>query len=292
VSGLSLPAIGFGGSPLRGGRIVDLTAAAAAARDLGYRLFDTAEAYGTERMFGAVLRGCNDAAVVSKVWQTNHAPAHVRAACEGSLRRLGREALELYLVHAPAAWAHRGPLEVVATSHEELERQLTPRDTTGAVATAPVPLAETWRAMLDLRRRGLVRAVGLANVGIDELEGLQRAGLELPAAAQVEIHPLRPAGALVEHCRRLGILVMAQSPLQGGAILADPRLADLARTSGRSPARLVLAWHRARGVVPIVGSQVAAHLGENMAAVADVLAAELVEAVDRLGQPPASTDDA
>lgn len=280
----------MGCSPVRGRRLVDLGPAIAAALDLGFRLFDTAEAYGTEPLLGACLEASGRrgaVALASKVWQTNHAFRHVTAACEGSLRRLRVDCLDLYLVHSPAAWRHRPGLEVSpAWDLDRLEAELVPRDAAGTVALADVPLAETWEAMLELRRRGRVRAVGLANVEVGELEALAAAGLEPPAVVQAAIHPFEPRRELVAYCRRQGIRLIAHSPFGGGAVLRQPRVAELAAELGVSPARLVLRWHLERGLVPIPGASRADRLADDLAALDLRPGSEVLAALDRLAVIP------
>ncbi|HXT21260.1 MAG TPA: aldo/keto reductase, partial [Thermoanaerobaculia bacterium] len=163
-----------------------------------------------------------------------------------------------------------------------LRKELEPRTSAGDVELAGVPLAETWAAMLELRAGGLVQGVGLCNLGVGELEQLAGAGLAPPDAVQVELHPLAAQSALVDYCRERGILLMAHSPLGGGAVLEHPRLRALAAESGVSPAQLVLAWHRARGVIPVVGSRDPAHLRENARACGEALPAAVVAALDAL----------
>ena len=137
-SGLEMPAVGLGCSPYRGGGLrgtrVDLRGAIETALELGYRLLDTAEVYGTEAQIGEILRSRPSPRrdrlfIVSKVWQTNHAGRHVLAACEDSLRRLGIEDLDLYLVHSPEAWRHVRPLgDLGNASDEELSRYTSPSE--------------------------------------------------------------------------------------------------------------------------------------------------------------------
>lgn len=286
MSALDLPAIGLGCSPVRGRRLVDLEPAVAAALELGCRLFDTAEVYGTEPFLGALVEASGrrgEVVLASKVWQTNHAFRHVLAACDGSLRRLRVDRLDLYLVHSPEAWRHVPGLEVAP--EWDLDRRLaaaTPRDDGGRIARSDEPLEETWEAMLELRRRGRARAVGLANAGVEELQRLAAAGLEQPAAVQAEIHPLRPRRELVEYCRRRGIAVIAHSPLGGGAVLEHPDLVAAAAGCGVGPARLVLRWHLERGVVPIPGAHRLDHLHDDLAAVRCDPGPEALAAVDRL----------
>lgn len=269
------PAVGFGTSPPAGGRPFDLEPAIAAAVDAGYRLFDTAEVYGTEPLLAQRLAGGpierERISLIGKLWQTNHAFDRALEACEGSLRRLRVDRLDLYLVHSPESWAYRGPIEVEPDrSWEEIAAMVVPRGAAvgreGAVVPGNIPLEETWEAMLELRRRGLVKDVGIANCGLRDLEALACYGPDRPAVIQVEIHPLRPRAELMAYCREHGIRVMAHSPFGGGAVLQEPRLVELARRLGERPASLILRWHLDRGVVPIAGSRRPDHVRENLQA--------------------------
>lgn len=273
---------------MRGRRVIDLRPAISRALELGYRLFDTAEIYGTEPILRERLAASGrsgDVVLISKVWQTNHAYRHVLAACEGSIRRLGVDSLDLYLVHSPAAWRHQPGLEVDPDwGLDRLEAEVVPREPDGAVAVSSEPLSETWEAMLELRRRGWARAVGLANVEIADLDRLAAAGLEPPAAIQVGIHPLEPRREIVEYCRRQGIRVIAHSPLAGGAVLRLPRMAELAVRFDADPARLVLRWHIERGIVPVPGAHRVEQLEDDLAAVDFDPCPEALAAVDDLGR--------
>lgn len=288
-----LPVLGLGTSPRPRTRPLDLEPALAAALDCGYRLFDTAEAYGTEPILGRLLaasgRSRDEVLLIGKVWQTNHAAERVLEACERSLERLGVDHLDLYLVHSPESWRYRGPLEVhPAWTYEEIAARLVPRDASGAVEPGGVTLPETWEAMLEARRRGWVREVGVANLDRPGLEALLATGLPPPAVVQVELHPLCPRPDLVELCRELGIRVLAHSPLGGGSVLGEPRVEGLAAAAGCTPAQLVLAWHMARGATPVAGSLRPSHVRENLEAAHLALPGEAVRALDALA--PAEPD--
>jgi alcohol dehydrogenase (NADP+) len=277
-----LPPIGFGTSPGEELTPAELAPALGAALDAGFRLFDTAEVYGSETVLGERIAASgvprDELFVVSKLWRTNHAFEHAVAACEGSLRRLGLDHLDLYLVHAPEPWRHVGPLDLDASlTRSEIAERATPRGADGGPEPAEVPLEETWSALVELRRRGWVRRIGIANAGVAVLERLAATG-EAPEAVQVEIHPGRPEEALVAYCAGQGIHqidqihqigVMAHSPLGGGAALRDPEVLERARALGISPAQAVLRWHLERGVVPIPGSHRPEHARENLRALAD-----------------------
>jgi diketogulonate reductase-like aldo/keto reductase len=283
--------MGFGCSPFRpGGARVDLQGAVRSALAAGYRLFDLAELYGNERAVGCELRSPaaparGDLIIIGKVWRTNFRPAALRQACEDSLRRLGVEAFDLYLLHAPEAWRHRGPLgDPEAVGWEELERRVYPRDAEGRIEADAVPLAETWGAMRDLVRRGLAQWIGVSNFAADHLEAL---GPELPAANQIACSPYRPNATTVEACRRRGIRLLTHSPLSAAGLLSDSRLLALARGSGLTPAQIVLRWNLQKGLLPLPSSANPDHIRENLNALDLPLDEAAMAAVDSLGDPGA-----
>jgi alcohol dehydrogenase (NADP+) len=285
-----MPPLGFGCSPFRaGGRRVDLEAAVRTAIEVGYRLFDVAEVYGNERAVGRALRSA-ELFIVGKVWRTNFRPAALRQACEASLRRLGRDAFDLYLLHAPEAWRHDGPLvdseeAPEEAGWEELERRALPRDAEGNPALDDVPLAETWEAMGELVRRGLAGAVGVSNFSPAQIEELVSAGGELPAANQIAVSPAEPDAATVAWCRERKIGLLAHSPLSAlgeAERLKLAELAELAERLRRSPAQIVLRWHLQRGLVPLPSSTDPVHIAENLDALGFALDAAAMAAVDSL----------
>ena len=281
---MRMPPIGFGCSPFRrGGRRVDLAGAVGVALAAGYRLFDLAELYGNERAVGRALRQGPPRAelfVVGKAWRTSFRPAALRQACERSLARIGIDAFDLYLLHAPEAWKHRGPLsDPEETGWEELERRALPRDARGEIEVDDVPLAETWEAMRDLARRGLTARIGVSNFAPAYLDAL---GGERPAVNQIACSPYQPNAGLVEECRRRGIALMAHSPLSAPGLLAEPLLAELARRHGCSPAGIVLRWNMERGLVPLPSSADPGHITENLRALDCVLDPAARAAIDSL----------
>lgn len=283
---MKLPPIGFGCSPLRpGGRKVDLEAGVRAAVGAGYRLFDVAELYGNEQAVGRALRRPGAPArgelfLVGKVWRTNFRPAALRAACEASLRRLGVDAFDLYLLHAAGAWRHVGPLvDAEEAGWDELERRALPRDVQGRPVTDDVPLADTWEAMRDLARRGLTGSIGVSNFEPGLIATIES---DPPAANQIACSPYGPSGPTVEWCRSRGMGLMAHSPLSAAGLLAEPRLCGVARRHGRSPAQVVLRWNLQRGLVPLPSSVDPGHVAENFRALDFELDADGMAAVDSL----------
>jgi len=232
---MSLPPIGFGTSPYRpDGTRIDVEPIVRLARDAGYRLFDVAEMYGNERAVGRALRG-SDAAVIGKAWRTNYRPEHLRRACEASLRRLGIDAFDLYLLHAPGALRHVAPLDdVEEIGWTEFQRR-------GAVSEADdVPIAETWQAMRELQSFGLAREIGVSNFTQEQLESLD----PIPYANEVPCWPL-PSFR--------GVTIIGYSPLQSPKIDA--------------PAPLILRQLIDRGIIPLTFSTNPEHIRQNLAAV-------------------------
>ncbi|MEA2601806.1 MAG: hypothetical protein QOF89_2798 [Acidobacteriota bacterium] len=281
---MNVPPIGFGCSPFReGGRRVDLEGPVRVALARGYRLFDLAELYGNERALGRALgpHPRRELFIVGKVWRTNFRPAALRAACEASLLRLGLDAFDLYLLHAPEAWRHRGPLgDPEELGWEEFERRALPRDDQGNIEFDEVPLAETWEAMRDLARCGLTGGIGVSNFGPGQIAEL---GSELPAANQIACSPYEPNAEVVDWCRQREIRLMAHSPLSAAGLHSEPRLLELAARHGRSAAQVVLRWTVQRGLVPLPSSTDPSHIAENLRALDFELDGDAMVAIAMIG---------
>lgn len=287
---MDLPPIGFGCSPFRpGGRRADLEGAVRTAAAAGYRLFDLAELYGNERAVGRALGHSSapprsELFLAGKVWRTNFRPAALRQACEGSLLRLGVDAFDLYLLHAPDAWRHLGPLgDAEEMGWEELERRALPRAAEGRPLVDDVPLAETWEAMQSLRSRGLVERIGVSNFTPQQIEEL---GPERPAVNQIACSPYEPDTETVAWCRERGIRLMAHSPLSAAGLLSEPLLADLAARHRSSPAQVVLRWNLQKGLVPLPSSTDPDHIVDNLRALDLELDDAAMTAVDSLAVKP------
>jgi alcohol dehydrogenase (NADP+) len=278
-----IPRIGFGCSPFRPGGRVDLEAAVRIAVAAGYRLFDCAELYGNERAVGRALRQAparSEIVLAGKAWRTNFRPAALQEACESSLRRLGVEAFDLYLLHAPEAWRHTAPLgDPEEVGWDEFERRAVPRNAQGEPDLDAVPLAETWGAMQDLARRGLAARIGVSNFTPAQIEAL---GPPLPAFNQIACSPYEPNGATLSWCQERKIGIMTHSPLSVPGLLAEPVVAELAVRFRCSPAQIVLAWHLREGRVPLPSSTDPGHIAENLKALEIALDAPAMAAVGSL----------
>jgi diketogulonate reductase-like aldo/keto reductase len=259
--GGEIPRLGMGTWRM-GERARDRAAEVAALRlglDLGMTLIDTAEMYGeggAEEVVGEAIRGRREAVfLVSKVYPHNASRRALPEACARSLKRLGVECLDLYLLH----W--RGA----------------------------VPLAETVEAMERMRAAGMIRRWGVSNLDVADLEELGP-GLAQCATDQVLLN-LQHRGAeydLLPFCAARGMPVMAYSPLgQGGALLRHPALRAVAAARGATPAQVAIAWTLSRpGVVSIPKAVDPGHVRQNAAAAEIVLAPEELAALDAAFPPP------
>jgi diketogulonate reductase-like aldo/keto reductase len=254
---LGLGTWGMGEARTRG---PDMVAALRLGLDLGMTLIDTAEMYGeggAEEVVGKAIAGRRDGVfVVSKVYPHNATRQSAVAACERSLKRLGTDRLDLYLLH----W--RGD----------------------------VPLAETLDAFVTLRRAGKIRNYGVSNFGIADMAELWSLPGGAETATNQVLYNLTRRSIewdLLPWCRERGVPVMAYSPIEQGRLLRRRGLSELARRRGVTPARLALAWLLARQpviVIPKAGRP--EHVRENRAALdLELTPAELAE-LDRAFPPP------
>ena len=239
--GEKVPALGQGTWMMgeRHDRRADELAALRAGVELGMTLIDTAEMYGdgaAETLIGEALGDMRDRLfLVSKAYPQNASRKRLGHACEGSLKRLGTDRLDLYLLH----W--RGS----------------------------VPLGETVEAMEALKSAGKVRHWGVSNLDTDDMEELVAASGGACATDQI-LYNLTRRGAehdllpwLAEH----DMPAMAYSPVEQGRLLTDRSLAQVAKTIGAKPAQVALAWAmRHDGVIAIPKAGSVAHVQENRAA--------------------------
>jgi diketogulonate reductase-like aldo/keto reductase len=228
--------------------------------DLGMTLVDTAEMYGegaSERLVGEAIAGRRDEVfLVSKVYPHNASREGTIAACDRSLKRLGTDRLDLYLLH----WRGR------------------------------YPLAETVAAFEALKAAGKIRHWGVSNLDPSDMNELVGApGGEGVAANQV-LYNLTRRGVewdLLPWMQQRGVPLMAYSPVEQARLLKDKHLAALAAEFGASPAQLALAFVLDRkGVIAIPKAGRIAHMEDNVGALEIVITDELRSALDKLFPPP------
>jgi diketogulonate reductase-like aldo/keto reductase len=227
--------------------------------DLGLTLIDTAEMYGdgrSESLVGEAMRGRRDEVfLVSKVYPHNASARAMRVSCEASLKRLGTDRLDLYLLHWPGS----------------------------------VPLAETVQAFEALQRDGKIRHWGVSNFDLRKMKQLHAlAGGAAVQTNQVLYH-LGERGIewdLAPWQREQRIPVMAYSPTDQGRLLNDPALASFALNTGRTPAQAALAWLLARDVIVIPKTGHAERVQENATALERPLTPDELHELDALFPPP------
>lgn len=231
------------------------------ALDLGYPLIDTAEMYGegvAEEIVGKALAGRRRRPfLVSKVYPHNATRGGTVAACERSLKRMGIERIDLYLLH----W--RGG----------------------------VRLAETFEAFLRLREAGKIGDFGVSNFDLGDMEEAARLDKGLTASNQVLYCLSRrgPEFDLLPWMRQRSMPLMAYSPLDQGRLLGKSALKKLAAEVGCTPAQLALAWLLAQpGVVTIPKSSTRERVKENLGALEVTLSRDILAELDRAFPRPAT----
>ncbi|WP_454857737.1 aldo/keto reductase [Promicromonospora soli] len=260
-SGYTLPAIGFGTYRLRG------EAGAAAVGDAlvaGYRLLDSAASYQNEGAVGAAVRRSKvpreEIVVTSKLPGRYHAFDDAIMSVEESVLRTGLDAIDLCLVH----W---------------------PNPSVGKYV-------EAWRALIEARERGLVRQIGVCNFLPEHLDRLAQETGMLPVVNQIELHPYFPQTEALAFHREHGILTESWSPIgRGNDLLDHPVVTELARRHEVTPAQVVLAWHVARGAIPLPKAAGRARQRENLAVFGVVLTDEDVARLTALGRPDGRTSN-
>ena len=220
-NGVMMPQLGFGVFQVPPDEVIPPVTEALQA---GYRLLDTAAAYGNEEGVGKAIADSgvprDELFVTTKLWNSDHGYDSALRAFDTSMGKLGLETLDLYLIHWP-------------TPSRDL-------------------YVDTWKALEKLYADGRVRAIGVSNFTEHHLNRLfQETGI-VPAVNQVELHPRFPQDELRAFHEQHDIVTEAWSPIgQGKGLLEDPVIAGIADRVGRSPAQVVLRWHVQRGTVVI-----------------------------------------
>lgn len=259
-NGVPIPQLGFGVfqvPPEETQRIVE------DALEAGYRHIDTAAAYRNEAGVGAAIAASGipreELFITTKL--RNGEQANAREAFENSLKALGLDFVDLYLIHWPV------PSQGLYT--------------------------QAWKTLEEIHATGQSRAIGVSNFLDEHLDAVLADADIVPAVNQFELHPTFQQAPLAATSRSHGIAVEAYSPLGQGADLDAPSVTGLAKEHGATPAQIVLAWHLATGNIVIPKSADSARMRENLAAAAIRLTAEDVESINaleagsRIGADPA-----
>jgi D-xylose reductase len=295
-TGHQLPAVGLGYWKVPRPVAAALTVEAVRT---GYRHFDCACDYGNEAEIGAGLRTAlqqglcrrEELWVTSKLWNTYHAREHVRLAAERSLRDLGLDYLDLYLIHFPIAQRFV-PFDV----RYPPEWVFDPAARNPGMEPARVPISETWGAMEDLVRAGLVKNIGVCNFGVSLLRDLLSYARIPPAVLQVELHPYLTQEKLFRFCQESRIAVTAFSPLaaqsyfsfgmarQDESVLEQSVVRQAAARHNKTPAQIVLRWGVQRGTAVVPKTVNFERLRENLALFDFELSADEMQQISSLNR--------
>ncbi len=199
------------------------------ALEAGYRHIDTAQAYGNEESVGRAVRdsgiGREDIFITTKFYPARKDPV---AEAENSLRRLGVDQVDLYIIHWPqkgAEWA--------------------------------------WPGMEAARERGYAGSIGVSNFSVTELEQVSAIASIQPVVDQVQFSPFEYRRALQDECDRRDVALVAYSPLGTGRHLSNRTVAEVAQRAGRTPAQVLLRWCIQRGAIVLPKSTHRERIQEN-----------------------------
>jgi 2,5-diketo-D-gluconate reductase A len=220
------------------------------ALELGYWHIDTAQAYGNEESVGQGLRESGvpreQVFITTKFYPARRDPA---AEIEGSLRRLGVDQVDLYIIH----WPQRGP-------------------------------TWAWPGMERARELGHARSIGVSNFDAAEIEEVTATATVKPTVNQVQFSPFEYRRAVLDACERNGVVLESYSPLGTGRHLSDKTVARIAKRVGRTPAQVLLRWCLQREI-PVISKSTHRERIEENAKVFDFTLSDddmaVLEALDR-----------
>ncbi|MEJ9229968.1 aldo/keto reductase [Peribacillus butanolivorans] len=230
-NGLKMPQLGFGVFKVKNGS--ETVESVKKAIEVGYRSIDTAAVYENEEGVGQAIRESGisreELFITSKVWNTDQGYETTLQAFDDSLKRLGLEYLDLYLIHWPGK-----------------DKYL-----------------ETWKALEKLYNEGKVKSIGVSNFHVHHLEKLLANSEIKPVVNQIELHPLLTQVEIRDYCEKHDIKVEAWSPLGRGSLIEEPTINHIAKKHGKSSAQVLIRWHLQHEIVVIPKSITPSRIEEN-----------------------------
>lgn len=224
---VSIPCLGFGTFMTPSSEIGEKSVLA--ALKVGYRLIDTASAYENEGMIGKALQESGlpreEVFLTTKLWNADQGFDATLTAFRKSLKKLGTDYLDLYLIHWPVAAGHRKDW--------------------------PARVRETWAAFEKLYQDGKVRAIGVCNFLPRHFEALLSGANVPPMVNQIEFNPFCQQKEVTDFCRAHGILVEAWGPMQRGKVFRNPAIQEIAAQYGKDPGQICLKWELQQGILPL-----------------------------------------
>jgi len=254
-NGQTIPQFGFGVFLVKP---AETQAAVTDALQAGYRHIDTAEMYGNEAEVGAAISrsglGRGEVFVTTKLDNGFHRPDDARAAFHQSLKALGFDYVDLFLIHWPLPGRYDGDF------------------------------VSTWETLEEFYRDGRARSIGVSNFQPHHLRRLHQECEIRPAVNQIEVNPYLTQDDVRGFCAEHQIAVEAWSPLARGHALSDPTIDDIARRVGKTPAQVILRWHIERGDIVFPKSVTPSRIRENINIFDFDLTGEDVEAISALNR--------
>jgi 2,5-diketo-D-gluconate reductase A len=207
------------------------------AMKVGYRLLDSAQGYGNEAGVGRAIRESGipreEIFVTSKLANGLHARDAALRSFDETMRKLGVDQLDLFLIHWPVPSEKR--------------------------------YVEAWKTLIELRDQGRIRSIGVSNFNLDHLERIIGETGVTPAVNQIELHPAFQQRDKRAFHKEHKIAIESWSPLGAGGLISDATIARIAKKHGRTPAQVMIRWHLQEGLIAIPKSAKPARLRENFA---------------------------
>ena len=241
-NGVRIPQLGLGTWFIEDAKAAE---AVRQAVKLGYRHFDTAQAYGNERGVGEGIRTCGvpreELFVVSKVAAELKTYEEARKSIEETLAKMGLDYLDMMIIHSPQPW-----VEVNQSENRYVEGN-----------------RAAWRALEDAYKEGKLRAIGVSNFQIGDLESLMESCTVKPMVNQILLHISNTPLELVDYCQKNGIVVEAYSPIAHGEILHQPEIGAMAKKYGVTVPQLCIRYTLQLGAVSLPKTADPAHMESN-----------------------------
>lgn len=240
-NGVQIPKLGLGTWMIDDAKVAQVVRDAA---NIGYRHFDTAQAYGNERGVGEGIRNCgvtrDELFVTTKLDAGIKSRVEARTAIDGSLKTLGLDMIDMMIIHSPQPWSE------FRKGEHFFEGNL-----------------EAWRALEEAHQAGKIRAIGVSNFERVDLDNILENGSVPPAVNQVLAHISNTPFELISYTQGKGILVEAYSPFGHGEILENEDLKSMARAYGVGLPQLAIRYCLQLGLLPLPKTMTPAHLRSN-----------------------------
>lgn len=213
---------------------------------IGYRHFDTAQAYGNERGVGEGIRTCGvpreELFVVSKVAAEHKTYEAAKAGIDETLKKMGLDYLDMMIIHSPQPWVEVNQSE---NRYKEGNRQ-------------------AWKALEEAYNEGKLKAIGVSNFQIEDLESLMETAKVKPIVNQVLCHISNTPIELIEFCQKSNILIEAYSPIAHGEILNQPEVKAIADKYGVTVPQLCIRYTLQLGTLPLPKTENPEHMRDNV----------------------------